>query len=113
MKLIVSMWWVGKKGELIFMALAVRCECFPQESSRLAKNFKDYGISPDMVRMSLVSDITCIQTDEGWLYLAGLKGLSNRFLQSGEVGFGLSVQRCAHVADIFLYPFSTRYTFNH
>ncbi|MDQ3267739.1 MAG: hypothetical protein M3P47_03295 [Pseudomonadota bacterium] len=58
-------------------------------------------------------DITCIQTDEGWLYLAGLKGLSNRFLQSGEVGFGLSVQRCAHVADIFLYPFSTRYTFNH
>jgi len=36
-----------------------------RKSSRLAKNFKDYGISPDMVRMSLVSDITYIQTDEG------------------------------------------------
>lgn len=41
----------------------------------MAENILNRNFDADIPRQEMVSDITYIPTDEGWLYLAGVMGL--------------------------------------
>lgn len=56
----------------------------------LAPHLLDQQFSVATPNRAWVTDMTCVATDEGWFYLAGVKDLFN-----GELaGYAISKQRC-------------------
>lgn len=57
-----------------------------QHSKPIAKNLLDRQFNPDCVNKAWVTDITYIQTTEGWLYLATVLDLHNRKIIGWSMG---------------------------